>query len=125
MKCSKSRRRGAYDAPPDPLVVRGFLPSAIIIVYMYMQPGFPLESKNRTCVRPDIKFWTYQIPSSDQTGRIISRVGLHNHEQYYQQFKIVAYLKIESSSESVYTIEHKCLNLQKTVGLIISVIKSL
>src|SRR6218665_2756287 len=70
MKCSKSRRRGAYDAPPDPLVVRGFLPSAIIIVYMYMQPGFPLESKNRTCVRPDIKFWTYQIPSSDHTGHI-------------------------------------------------------
>src|SRR6218665_1042083 len=31
--------------------------------------GFPLESKKRTCVRPDIKFWTYQIPSSDQTGR--------------------------------------------------------
>src|SRR6218665_3684291 len=62
------------------------------------------------CVRPDIKFWTYQIPSSDHTGvLLLSRVGLHNHEQYYQQFKTVAYLKIESSNESVYTIELKCM----------------
>ena len=47
------------------------------------------------------------------------------NNNYYQQFKSVAYLKIESSNDSVYTIiEHKYLNLQKIVGLIISVIIS-
>ena len=72
-----------------------------------MLPGFPLESKKRTCIglRPDIKFWTYQFRAAITPGvLLLSRVGLglHNSEQYYQQFKTVAYLKIESSNESVF-----------------------
>lgn len=31
VQCRNAEQRGAYDAPPDPLVVRGFLPSAIAV----------------------------------------------------------------------------------------------
>src|SRR6218665_3575103 len=54
MKCSKSRqflglrprpRWGAYDAPTDPLVVRGFLPSAIAASGIW-----PLQFPRLTCL---------------------------------------------------------------------------
>src|SRR5688572_7853223 len=56
MKCSKLRRllglrrprRGAYDAPPYPLVVRGFLPSAIAASRLRLSQFPPLRHSTRS-----------------------------------------------------------------------------